>query len=200
MPLDVGVLSNKNILERQPRHPLSRTYSTRKFSLPLKPLTPDQQRRAGALTPGCRARRRGRSQGPCGLRLTRRPAAFRETKARRDLRAPPPQTRAPRPPACGPASLLPFRLLPAQHLPTRRPSRKKQTRHRTDASASGCPPSGHCSAQDRRAAGPPLPLRQAGEQSLRWQVAHLHTHDACPGTAAASPLGRAAALALPGAR
>lgn len=38
---------------------------------------------------------------------------------------------------------LPFRLLPIQRLPIQRPSQKKQTRHPTDASASGCPPLGH---------------------------------------------------------
>lgn len=40
--------------------------------------------------------------------------------------------------------LLPFHLLPAQRLPIQRPSQRKQKRRRMGASASGCPPSGHC--------------------------------------------------------
>lgn len=46
---------------------------------------------------------------------------------------------------CLPAKrLLPSHLLPAPRLPAQRPSRKTQRHHRTGASASGYPPSGHC--------------------------------------------------------
>lgn len=67
--------------------------------------------------------------------------------------------------------LLPFRQLPAPHLPAQRPSRKRRTRHQTGASASGCPPSGHCNTWHTGTVGPPPgpsrpPVARAGATAL----------------------------------
>lgn len=61
-------------------------------------------------------------------------------------------------PAHGPQPHLPSHLLPAQRPPTQRPSQKTRRRRPTGASASGCPPSGHCSAEDGRRLPPSQPL------------------------------------------
>lgn len=61
-------------------------------------------------------------------------------------------------PACTWWRLLPFHRPPARRPPTERPSLKTRRRRPTDASASGCPPSGHCNTQD----GTQLPGRVTG--------------------------------------
>lgn len=188
MPLDGGVLSNKNIPECQPHHPSSGTYSTRRFS--LKPLAPDQQRRGA---PSSLAAGRGARATPKG-----RPAAFRETKARPDRHARSPRApRRPRVDRTGPCLSVCSQLDAFQledhlgrngHATGRVPlllavHPQVTAAHRTGELLGPLrPPSGRGSG----ASGGRLPT------SAPMMPARAR--------AAAGPLRRAAALALPGAR
>lgn len=96
--------------------------------------------------------------------------------------------------------LLPFHLLPAPHLPAQRPSRKKQTRHQMDVSASGCPPSGHCNTGHQRETeslcpsrwgSRTSPHRHAGMSSHRKNsgisITGYTVKDTCPKNCLVSP-------------
>ena len=94
--------------------------------------------------------------------------------------------------------LLPFHPPPARRLPTGKASRKTRRRRRTDASASGSPPSGHCNARDgTELPAPPPTSRRRGAEPQGSAAPQLRTLETRPPSVAASagvtrtPAGRA---------